>query len=299
VCNGMCTPGYTDCNMNKQTDGCEANLQTDPVDRGTCGTVCSSNHMATVTCGGGICNGTCAAGWSDCNNNKQTDGCEANTATDQNNCGMCGRICTPDAGGNACSGGVCINNYTVGPSSQAFVDACSIVGHTNYLQNIDDGPTALIPMPIPFTFYGANVTQYWLHADGVMGFGTPFPTYFFACPLPNATDPLSSIMQLAVDLHQTANGLCVAVTGAAPNRQLVITESDAYIYPDATTHLTYTTFLNETTNTIDIVYQTMMGTNAQGQTAVVGIQSATLALAVQFSCHTASVPGGTAIRFTP
>jgi hypothetical protein len=54
--------------------------------------ICSTNGMATVTCGSGVCNGTCAAVRGDCNANKLTDGCESalNTA---DHCGGCGTVC--------------------------------------------------------------------------------------------------------------------------------------------------------------------------------------------------------------
>jgi hypothetical protein len=60
--------------------------------------------MAVRTCGGGVCNGTCNAGFADCNANKQVDGCETNLNTNVNNCGACGHVC---AGGQSCVAGAC------------------------------------------------------------------------------------------------------------------------------------------------------------------------------------------------
>ncbi|MBI4160829.1 MAG: hypothetical protein HY509_00100 [Acidobacteria bacterium] len=74
---------------------------------------CSSNNMATRTCTGGACSGTCAAGWDDCNGDKLTDGCETNlnTATD---CGSCGNSCVdPDP---------CTNDVCNPPGTCANVD---------------------------------------------------------------------------------------------------------------------------------------------------------------------------------
>lgn len=81
-----------------------ATPSSDPNNCGACGTVCSSSHVATVTCGGGVCNGTCASGYADCNANKQTDGCEINILSDVNNCGACGIACNP---GWSCVIGTC------------------------------------------------------------------------------------------------------------------------------------------------------------------------------------------------
>lgn len=104
VCDGTCAAGYADCNSNKQADGCETDINTSTTNCGACGTTCSASHMATVACGSGTCDGTCAAGYADCNNNKQSDGCETDIDTDLSACGACGHAC---AAGDACTNGVC------------------------------------------------------------------------------------------------------------------------------------------------------------------------------------------------
>jgi hypothetical protein len=111
VCNGTCATGFEDCNGNKQTDGCESQLAVDPNNCSQCGKACSHNNMGTVTCNGGVCNGTCAAGYDDCNGNKQTDGCETNLKTDAVHCGSCATNCNnlahPNAATVQCSNGSC------------------------------------------------------------------------------------------------------------------------------------------------------------------------------------------------
>eukprot|EP00698_Gefionella_okellyi_P016865 TRINITY_DN4869_c0_g1_i13.p1 TRINITY_DN4869_c0_g1~~TRINITY_DN4869_c0_g1_i13.p1 ORF type:complete len:259 (+),score=43.24 TRINITY_DN4869_c0_g1_i13:483-1259(+) len=67
---------FGDCNNNKRLDGCETPTLNDLVNCGSCGTTCSNNHI-TRACTAGSCeSGVCDAGYSDCNNNKQADGCE-------------------------------------------------------------------------------------------------------------------------------------------------------------------------------------------------------------------------------
>jgi hypothetical protein len=103
VCDGVCAGGYADCNSNKQTDGCETALDSDPDHCGGCTTVCSSAGMATRTCNGS-CNGTCNADFLDCNSNKQTDGCEVNRLSDEAHCGDCETACSD---GEFCINGEC------------------------------------------------------------------------------------------------------------------------------------------------------------------------------------------------
>lgn len=106
LCNGACVTGFADCNGNKQVDGCETDIYTDPNTCGGCGTVCSSNHIG-VSCWTGSCNGTCAAGWADCNSNKQSDGCETDILTDPTDCGACGKVCSANHVTPSCGNGVC------------------------------------------------------------------------------------------------------------------------------------------------------------------------------------------------
>jgi hypothetical protein len=135
VCTGACTTGYADCNMNKQTDGCEVNINTSAGNCGACGRACSSNHMATRTCSAGACNGTCAAGYADCNMNKQTDGCETGTAGDVNNCGGCGVVCSANhVTAATCAAGACTSACVAGYddcNADLQSDGCEVNIHTS------------------------------------------------------------------------------------------------------------------------------------------------------------------------
>ncbi len=106
-CTVTCEAGFGNCNNDMRTDGCEAAL-TSPDYCGSCSASCSSNHMATRTCSGGVCSGTCATGYVDCNNNKLSDGCEVNRDSDPNNCGGCTLSCSnSNMASRTCNAGVC------------------------------------------------------------------------------------------------------------------------------------------------------------------------------------------------
>ncbi len=84
-CVDQCPDGTTNCG------GVCADLDTDPLNCGGCGVVCSFNHASADCLAGGCSMGVCNAGWVDCNNDS-ADGCEADMTSDAN-CGNCGEAC--------------------------------------------------------------------------------------------------------------------------------------------------------------------------------------------------------------
>ena len=61
-----CNAGFRDCNGDP-ADGCEINLQMDPMNCGVCGQSCAALPHASAGCKNGACNiGACDAGWGDC-----------------------------------------------------------------------------------------------------------------------------------------------------------------------------------------------------------------------------------------
>ncbi len=100
-----CDQGYSDCNADP-SDGCEAQLDSDPGNCGGCGNACVTPH-ATPACSSGLCGiGSCDAGYADCNKDP-SDGCEAKTDGDPTNCGSCGNVCPATGGSPICSSGQC------------------------------------------------------------------------------------------------------------------------------------------------------------------------------------------------
>ena len=75
-------------------------------DCGACGNNCGANAQCR-----GVAADTfrceCQAPFENCDGNFNTNGCETNTNTNQNNCGGCGRLCRPANASPACRGGSC------------------------------------------------------------------------------------------------------------------------------------------------------------------------------------------------
>lgn len=118
-----CATDYSDCN-GQPSDGCESNLKTDVNHCGTCSIACSTagTTSAGTSCVAGVCSPKCAGTMTSCSNPQ--NGCNIDTATDENNCGGCTKVCSTaasahvDSGGNQCLSGVC------NPSCASLYDDC-------------------------------------------------------------------------------------------------------------------------------------------------------------------------------
>ncbi len=111
-----CLPGFSDCDGDP-LNGCEIDLTTDADNCSACGTVCSQDAGTSVCLAGDCVITGCDIGFADCNG-LSVDACEIETATDTDNCGACGIVCTAPNGVPDCTDGVC----EIGACDPGFVD---------------------------------------------------------------------------------------------------------------------------------------------------------------------------------
>lgn len=114
----QCPAGQSFCG------GVCVNMQTDPMNCGTCGRTCQTPAGTTTnTCTGGACVPACGTLRASCDM-EPWDGCEENLASNNANCGACGRVCQFGASahvnpatqaGNSCSAsGACVPTCATG-----------------------------------------------------------------------------------------------------------------------------------------------------------------------------------------
>ncbi len=101
----MCQAGRADCNGNP-ADGCEVDVNTDPLNCGGCGLACFEANGAAGCVGGKCTVASCNAGFADCDGNA-ANGCETNLKTNTN-CGACGTPCALANATTSCASGACL-----------------------------------------------------------------------------------------------------------------------------------------------------------------------------------------------
>ena len=120
----QCDDGYGDCNSDA-SDGCESDLNSDPLHCGSCGQQCDIAH-AQAGCDSGQCVvAQCDDAFGDCNSDP-SDGCETYLNNDMENCGACGAVCQLPHADAVCRSGSCTT------------DSCD-EGYGNCNRDIADG----------------------------------------------------------------------------------------------------------------------------------------------------------------
>jgi hypothetical protein len=111
ACQITCSAGWGNCDGNVD-NGCETNLNTNPLRCGSCTNACSTAN-GTATCSAGVCGITCLSGFGNCDNSA-SNGCEVNLKTDPAHCGACPTVCNGTNGTPTCSNSVCGINCNAG-----------------------------------------------------------------------------------------------------------------------------------------------------------------------------------------
>jgi hypothetical protein len=106
-CSFSCRTGFVNCDGNS-ANGCESQPDTDSMNCGACGNVCSAHANTSGVCAGAKC--ACRSGFADCDHNA-ANGCEVDLTSNALNCNSCGNACPGGSQGTnlagACVSGSC------------------------------------------------------------------------------------------------------------------------------------------------------------------------------------------------
>lgn len=266
---------------------------------------CSASGVCVTAPGtnGGLCRATGAACDAGLACSPITDRCRAAVAD--------GASCDPMGLTNAClapaqcASGTCRRFWAESAiASPSFLDACASGTRVvlNGTSRDDTRALAAVTIPWTFSFFGAPQTQLWPSTNGFVQFGATAPSSPTAGSLPDEfMGPLVALFWDDLVLRASpGSDLCVATVGASPERRLVIEWLDAYRYGTMDSHITAEIILNESGNTIDLIYSRLEAPAASsavvdGSRATIGLQNAAGALFIE---HTGTVSTAAGIRFS-
>jgi hypothetical protein len=178
------------------------------------------------------------------------------------------------------------------PAGVAFIDACAVPGARRALQNVNDAQT-LDAVPFPFRYWGATVSAVNISSNGFLNFDG-VSSAATAGALPSVSLPNGVVAPYWLDLITRESGVCIATLGAAPDRRFVVEWDDAAYFPARAGNLTFEVILSETSNTIDMLYQTL-GTPAGSVT--LGVENIDGRDAAVLCSASAACPVATGARF--
>jgi hypothetical protein len=183
------------------------------------------------------------------------------------------------------------NGYALNASSLFVMrDACGMPGATALAPDVQEAEVQAPnpPLPFPFTFYGASITDLWIGTGGYLGLGAAQPNVEDLTPNSLGSSPRTfvgaGILPFWELLRTGPTGVCINTTGLFPDRIVWITWEQACFGlevpcggPNQGT-LTFGVALEETTNNVYVGYLTMQGSTlsiarAHGQQATIGVTS--------------------------
>ena len=137
--------------------------------------------------------------------------------------------------------------YTFTVGHAPWVDACASPGAGTVLVGALTGAcTPPVSIPFPFTFVGVPYTRVNLFGQGYVTFG-----HDDCASIADSNTVYLGILSGPWGIP-SSGAVCYATIGTAPNRQFVIETAGAI---DPPSHATFEAILNESDNSIDLVYR--------------------------------------------
>lgn len=126
-----------------------------------------------------------------------------------------------------------------------------ITGTVVFSAGWDDGSSGLIPLPFSFTYNNVNYTSVSVGANGYLSMGTIQAGGY--CGF--ASGLLNAVAGYSTDLVGNGSTINYDMRGVAPNRQFVVQWNDVDHWGNGSqNHWTFQIILNETSNSVQVVW---------------------------------------------
>ena len=134
---------------------------------------------------------------------------------------------------------------------------------------------AAVTIPFSFTFNGTAYTSVNVSSNGYLTFGATAPSSFDYAPISSTATFDGAVAVFARDLISNASIIEQATIGSAPNRQFIVQWDNVRRYNGGGVVgdvLNFQIILNETPNTVQVMYGTCTATNTTALTCQVGLE---------------------------
>ncbi len=155
-----------------------------------------------------------------------------------------------------------VSNYTFSSSTTNYI---AVTGTTLFTGTWDDGVSTLLTIPFTFIYNGTAYTSLGVSSNGFITLGSVPGSSTVYCGLQGAG--ANSIAGYGTDLVNASatSTIIYGSRGSAPNRQFVIQWTDCDHYGNASAnHWSFQIILNETTNTVQVVWGTTTDATTMG-----------------------------------
>ena len=189
-----------------------------------------------------------------------------------------------------------MSGYSLGlaPTDVNYTDVCTAPGAARVLPSVDDS-SVMAALPFAFRFWGSNLAAgagVGISSNGFINL-TGAASSLTGGSIPDASDGVHGVIAANwIDLVTGPSGVCYATLGVAPTRRWVVQWSGARRYSSSSSPINMEIVLNETTNTIDMVYGSTMTSGG-----TVGVENQTGTQAVAYSSTMPLI--NVRLRFTP
>lgn len=166
----------------------------------------------------------------------------------------------------------------------------------------DDSYAGPFPIGFEFTYWGKTHTNFYASTNGLLQFASPTSSYTNSCLAANSLP--STIFAYWDDLRTDVSGqisgtIHYDTVGEAPNRKLIVQWTNMYFFGSNLPMGTFQAVLSEGSNTVALNYRYLLGVDAQGKSATIGMTSANGAFN-QIGCNTVgTIHAEQSILFTP
>ncbi|WP_157490604.1 beta strand repeat-containing protein, partial [Flavobacterium succinicans] len=169
-----------------------------------------------------------------------------------------------------------VSSYTFSQSIETYASLSG--GTVAHNVSWDDSVTPnSIPLGFTFYFNELEYTTCSVNSDGYLTFGTTISEALFRNPISSTRGYQGAISALAIDLVDGGASIVYQTIGTAPNRTFVVQWANAKRYVDRAAPVESFNFqirLNETSNTIQVVYGDCRTSSSTDRATEVGLRGA-------------------------